>query len=162
MPTPVSGEVLAHCANTLSQEVLVHRINTSELCFGVSTPLFGLQCSKVDDWLYSMYIQHFAKAVFIQSPNSCKKRQFLTLKKQLPIASLFFCFGPLRGNPVDPPVPTLCQHCANTVPTPVWPRCWHVPTPFGGQVLGKKCANVGTPTLAISRRILKYAFIASL
>ena len=94
-------------------------------------------------------IYHFAKKVFTQSPNSCKRRQFSTLQFVL----LFFLLRTsTRENPVDPrSVPTPCQHCANTVPTPVWPRCWHVPTPVWGQVLahlkGKKCANVGTPTL---------------
>ena len=118
MPTPISGGV-----GTPYQH-LFWRFNT---------PVWP---SKVDDWIYSMYIQHFAKKVFTQSPNSCKRRQFSTFQ----FVSLFFLLRTsTRENPVDPrSVPTLCQHCANTVPT----LCQHLFGPGVGtcqHLFGARC-----------------------
>ena len=59
----------------------------------------------------------------------------------------FFCFGPLRGTPVDPR--EAFQHRSNTASTLrqhlFWPRCWYVSTPVLAQVLvhlkAKKCVG---------------------
>ena len=106
-----------------------HKMLQAGVCTGRVPP-------KVDDWLYS----------------TCCEGSFYTFTKYLQnetvfdIAKIFFaiffyvfCFGPIRGTPVDPrSVPTPFQHRSNTVSTPVLAQVLtRVNTCFG--------PGVGTP-----------------
>ena len=103
---------------------MVHRINT---CFGVSTPLFGLQ-----KWMTG--------SIFNVHSTFCEEF-FYTVTKFLQQEAVFdvpICFTLFFASDLYAKIlsaPEVFQHRANTVPTPVWPRCWHVPTPVWGQVL---------------------------
>ena len=125
-----------------SQEVLVHRINT---CFGVSTPLFGLQ-----KWMTGS----------IQCTFNILRRKFLH-SHQIPakggsfrrsnLFRSFFCFGPQRGKILS--TPEVFQHRANTVPT----LCQHLFGPGVGMcqhLFGARCWHTlrakSVPTLDLN------------
>ena len=116
--TLISGAVRTR--QHLSQELLVHCVNTClrRCWYTVSTPVLAFEhpcLASKSGWHAWLYVQHVAKAAFTQSPNSCKKRHFLCCKSFFEFPPYFFCFGPLRGTPVDPrSVPTPFQHCVNT------------------------------------------------
>ena len=48
--------------------------------------------------------------------------------------------------------PTLCQHCANTSFSQLLERANTCLAQLLAHLKGKKCANVGTPTLEMSRK----------
>ena len=140
--TLISGAVRTR--QHLSQELLVHCVNTClrRCWYTVSTPVLAFEhpcLASKSGWHAWLYVQHVAKAAFTQSPNSCKKRHFLCCKSFFEFPPYFFCFGPLRGTPVDPrSVPTPFQHCVNTASTPVLAQVLvRVNTCFG--------PGVGTP-----------------
>ena len=138
--TLISGAVRTR--QHLSQELLVHCVNTClrRCWYTVSTPVLAFEHPCLASKSGCLALFNMLRRQLLHSHQIPAKRGiFYAAKIFFEFFPYFFCFGPLRGTPVDPrSVPTPFQHCINTASTPVLAQVLtRVNTCFG--------PGVGTP-----------------
>ena len=167
----VGVPTLAHCWHGLRQHLfqeVLERANTSpRSCWRTApTPLPGavgalrqhlfwrfntpVSPSKVDDWLYfNVRITSLELILLAQQGKAENTEEKHTFQK----ASFFFLYAERFFQMRDSnTAPTLCQHCANTSFSQLLERANTCLAQLLAHLKGKKCANVGTPTLEMSRK----------